>query len=323
MKKILAILLILILTPTAEAAQVRYNNNPVQLKTTNINGLHYASKNEFNSLLSVGNSVYKQDSVEPIRQLATQNNLFVQWEGKTDTILLNQKHPEVTEKIIGYSTMGQPIKATMITPPYYTETILITFAVHGFEDSWYRDGQVLVKTGEEVIKYFTENPDKINITKLAVIPCVNPDGTYYGNSNAGFGRCNSEGIDINRDFDHYFVASRGSRYRSGEQPFSSVEAQALRDFVLQEKPTIVIDIHGWEGCLFGNKELSEPFIKHFAVPFIDTENKPTPMQNYFTGWASKQAKVLLVEYPDPGNEKNFHDWKYIDNTITAIENTIQ
>lgn len=137
--------------------------------------------------------------------------------------------------------------------------MLLTFALHGFEGAWDKDGAALVQIGNDVIRAFSSHPQALRNTRLIIVPCVNPDGIQEGQTDNGFGRCNAQGIDINRDFDYQWEYSSNSRYRTGNTPFTTPEAQILRDLVLKEKPDIIIDFHGWLNCTYGDAELSDYF----------------------------------------------------------------
>ena len=56
----------------------------------------------------------------------------------------------------------------------------MNFAIHGFEDAFDYDGQLLVKIAENIISYYEANYDKLGSYELYIIKCSNPDGTYEG-----------------------------------------------------------------------------------------------------------------------------------------------
>ena len=224
-------------------------------------------------------------------------------------------------KIIGYSYLGTTIKSCEITPQHYNKTMLLTFAVHGFEDGWDKDGAALVQIGTDVIKEFSGDPQTLKETRLIVITCVNPDGIESGRSSNGFGRCNAQGIDINRDFDYYWKYCSEGKYRTGNAPFSTPEAKILRDVVLKAKPDIIIDFHGWLTCTYGDAAIADGFDRAFGIQ----RKKPNAIDNtymaqFFTGWASQYARTVLVEYPDPQTYQNMLNSEYSQKTINVIKN---
>ncbi len=199
--------------------------------------------------------------------------------------------------VIGKSYLGAPIEAVRIQPEQFSKTILIVFAVHGFEDDFDRDGQILVEVAENLIQYFSLHRAQLHNTRLIIVPCANPDGTYKGETKDGFGRCNAQGIDINRDFDWHWIANDSLRHRTSEKPFATPEARALRDLVLKEKPDIVLDIHGWLDCTYGDNEVARHFNDVFGFKTNPPRDPEKPMRGYFAGWSSQHARSVLVEYP--------------------------
>lgn len=245
---------------------------------------------------------------------------FVLPEKSTPTEERPEPRSAVAYQIIGTSHLGAEIKSCTITPPNYNKTMLLTFAMHGYEGSWDKDGTALLQIAEDIIDEFARNPQDLKQTRLIIIPCVNPDGLTVGQSSNGFGRCNAQGIDINRDFDYYWKYSSTSMYRTGATPFATPEAKVLRDVVLKEQPDIVIDFHGWLNCSFGDVALTH----HFDQAFGTKRQKPdtfdnTYMSQFFTGWASQYARSALLEYPDPRTMQNMIDLKYSPKTIDFLK----
>ncbi|HPT65740.1 MAG TPA: M14 family zinc carboxypeptidase [Candidatus Woesebacteria bacterium] len=195
----------------------------------------------------------------------------------------------------GKSELGRPLEVMLIKPTKEVKkTVLLTFEIHGFEGSYPRDGQVLVDLGNELVKYFSQNPDKLGNTALYVVPSANPDGLIDGNTDNGFGRCQASGIDINRDFDYRWKKETSSLYKT-LSPFSSPESRALRDLVVDIKPNDVIDFHGWFSTSYGNTELCEIF-NRLGVRRSNCLGTP----GYWTSYAKKYCeRVALIELRDP------------------------
>jgi len=222
--------------------------------------------------------------------------------------------------VIGNSSRGNIIHNVIITPKNYDRTMLITFAVHGFDGAWDKDGASLVQIANNIIREFSTYPEELQTTRLVVVPCVNPDGIWYGQSENGIGRCNGQGIDINRDFDYYWQYSSDSKYHTGSAPFSTPEARILRDLVLKEKPDIILDFHGWSNCTYGDVELSNYFNKKFNMNNLNPKSQDKIyLPQHFVGWGSQYGRAVLVEYPNPANPRNLIELQYSSKTINAIK----
>ena len=204
--------------------------------------------------------------------------------------------PNVTEVVYGKSEMGRDLVCTIIEPEQFDRTILVNFAIHGFEDDYDHDGQELVDTANLVIDHF-RNADDLHGCRLLIVSCANPDGLIDGTTNNGFGRCNANGVDLNRDFDAAHVVMTNSRNYT-QYPFSASESRALRDLVNKYNPVIVLDCHGWLDYTIGDSELAKVFYEEMGlthhVSFSDNAH------GYFSYWAHNQgALALLVEFTSP------------------------
>ena len=151
-----------------------------------------------------------------------------------DPVEPEECRPSVTEIVYGQSEMGRDLVCTIIEPEHYDRTILANFAIHGFEDNYDHDGQELVDTAELVIDHFRDAED-MHSCRLMIVSCANPDGLINGTTNNGFGRCNANGVDLNRDFDAAHVSMNNARNYT-PYPFSASESRALRDLVNTYQP---------------------------------------------------------------------------------------
>ena len=196
----------------------------------------------------------------------------------------------------GTSELGRDLVAWVIYPANYTRTILLNFEIHGWEDSYAADGQILVNLGNALVEYYAQS-ESMNGCRLIIIPSCNPDGLTEGTTNNGFGRCNAQGVDLNRDFDVAYQSYSSARNYT-PYAFSAKESSALRDLVLASNPEIAIDFHGWENCTIGDSEVAEVFSLYAGLNH-KTEFT-TNAHGYFAYWAESQgAKGLLVEFTSP------------------------
>lgn len=232
-----------------------------------------------------------------------------------DVISTNTSEKKVTSTSFRYgkSTKERDLVCWSIWQGEYDRTILLNFEIHGWEDEYAKDGQLLVDLGNYLVDYFSKQTDLHNC-RLLIIPSCNPDGLAEGTTNNGFGRCNAEGIDLNRDFDADHVAYTSVRNYT-TAPFSAVETQAMRDLVLASKPDVVIDFHGWENCTIGSGELAEVFSTNVGINH--KKELTSNAHGYFSYWAQKQgAEALLVEFKNSASLVN-------ENVATSIEAIIE
>lgn len=228
--------------------------------------------------------------------------------------------PAFSEFIYGKSGSGRDLICYKIEPVLNDKElahnkVLLSFELHGFEDSYSRDGKILVSIGNYIVDYFSKNKDKLYGTTLYVITMANPDGLIAGTTNNGKGRCQTSlGIDLNRDFDYRFKHFTSSRYHTLNKPFASPESRTLRDLVLEIEPDIVIDFHGWLNMTIGDKNLAKVFHDKLSLNRTCGFSSSTP--GYFSAWASTVCKkVLMVEYPGDCAKKPD---KYKTQTINAL-----
>ena len=213
----------------------------------------------------------------------------------------------------GKSQLDRELVCWCIEPKEYERTILLNFAIHGWEDEYPADGALLEKLGNQLVENYAACTD-MKKCRLLIIPSSNPDGLQEGITNNGFGRCNALGIDLNRDFDASHVTTSSERNYT-EYPFSAVESRALRDLVLASNPNIVIDFHGWLNYTLGSSDLAEVFSIHTGLNH--KRELTTDAHGYFSYWAQLQgAEAMLVEFKDSNSIVTEDVISVIDKLIT-------
>ncbi len=238
----------------------------------------------------------------------------------------------------GQSGTNSPLLAYKFSNQNPSRKILCVFGIHGFEDAFYKDGQALVDTANGVVDYFKNHSSSLDRYELIIVPSANPDGLQQGWICNGPGRCQiSQGIDMNMDFDYNFRPRTNTRNKTGEKPFTSPEAAALRDLVLSEKPDIILDFQGWINCAAGDQEIADVFCKHLGLTYEETDQ--AIYDGFFSGWAAKYARAVLVEYPSPFTghgsfdgksdakydyaSQGFSEFKFTEKTIQAIQEMVK
>ncbi|MBR6772945.1 MAG: hypothetical protein IKM29_06125 [Clostridia bacterium] len=135
--------------------------------------------------------------------------------------------------------------------------LLMTFAIHGWEDSFDRDGRAHVYTAYRLMNSVPDW-DAGNWT-IYVVPLANPDGLLDGSGNYGPGRCTTMmfdkdgnlvegGIDMNRSFPSYWYRFYSGRNRNGAAPLACPESEALCRLMEDcrgDGKNVYIDVHGW------------------------------------------------------------------------------
>ncbi len=209
------------------------------------------------------------------------------------------------------------------------------FSVHGFEDSWYRDGAELTYIAnqfrDELINKQANYKDILNNWTIYIIPCANSDGQYYGWDNNGSGRTTlysaapgNRGIDMNRCWSVSFSRRTSNREYNGTEPFQAYEARYLRDFMISRRAalgrTVVVDLHGWLNETIGDNGLGTFYRNQYGMgTHISTYGG-----GYLINWARTlpNTRSVLVELPHVSNHNqvvnNDFAGKYIRATVNML-----
>lgn len=204
-----------------------------------------------------------------------------------------------SEKLVyGQSVQGRDLVCWRIGSAETNKSVLMVFAVHGFEDEYAADGWLLRQIAEETVELYSREPERLRGYTLYVIPCANPDGLEAGISNQGFGRCNADGYDINRDFSVDFVANQKKNTgKTGPEPFATPEARAIRDLTEQIRPTYGIDVHGYTNLVYCGKsqEMAETFASFFGSKVARWKSG-----GMLCAWLNEETEAaVLVELRSP------------------------
>ena len=210
--------------------------------------------------------------------------------------------------------------------------LFTTFSVHGFEDSYNKDGSELTYIADEFFKYLKNNMSAklINEWTIYILPVVNPDGQYDGWTHNGPGRTTvyswapeHKGIDINRCFPVGYTKTSSDRNYNGTEPLQAYEAQSLRDFILSNKgdTNIILDVHGWLNETIGDNELGKYYRNEMGI----NKHIGTYGNGYLIQWARTipNTKSLLLELPEVNSHEELVkmklDQKFINATMKILE----
>ena len=223
-----------------------------------------------------------------------------------------------------------------------------TFAIHGYEDKWDKDGYELIEIANNFYNKLLANKDYDLAEKwtIYIFPGVNQDGLQEGSTNNGPGRTTlysqapqNKGIDLNRcwQIGSTYEKFTSDRNYNGDTGFQAYEAQALRDFMLKNKSkdgqTILVDLHGWTQQLIGDENICSYYEQQFP------ENNKRSVGRYGSGYMiswgrtylgsqGRPAKTALIELPRDGVknhqsviDKDFSN-RYINATMEMLKKII-
>jgi hypothetical protein len=200
---------------------------------------------------------------------------------------------ELPVTVIGFSQGGLPLVVHHVGSG--SRPVLVLGGQHGGPEA---------NTTELAIglrDYFAERPTEVPARlRLDLLTVANPDGAASGS------RQFLSGVDPNRNWGgpdwRSDTADSNGVFRpglGGTQPFSEQETQALRDWIVNDRPALVINFHSQGGFMYGPREgpgaeLAELFAASTGYYF------PTPSGPRLLGYsASGSMNVWLREQGVP------------------------
>ena len=228
--------------------------------------------------------------------------------------------PQTESFVFGQSALGRDLVCVRIGPEDAEDRFLLVFGVHGYEDRFIRDGALLKETAERLIALLASDPAFPAGCSVYIVPCANPDGLYDGTSNVSFGRLNAEGLDINRDFPEGWVRRASAANRTGDAPFASCEARALRDLVFRLSPRWAADVHGYVNRVkyASNRAMAAYFASGDALGMSFEKWQSGGM---LCAWLDTLTDgALLIELPNPLKNGNVNVLKegYADDMASRL-----
>ena len=149
---------------------------------------------------------------------------------------------------IGYSQGGRPLVVHRLGVGF--SRVLVLGGQHGGPES------NTIELAGDLLTYLGSRPEQVPAgVGLDIIVVANPDGAETGS------RKFLSGVDPNRnwgtaDWRAGAWDSNGIFYPSlgGPKPFSEPETRALRDWVLERRPALVVNYHSVGGFMFGGRD---------------------------------------------------------------------
>ena len=207
--------------------------------------------------------------------------------------------------------------------------LILNFSIHGFEDSYSRDGGELTYLANEFYSYLKKymSDNLIENWTVYILPNSNPDGQYNGWTNNGPGRTTlyswaggHKGIDMNRCFPIGYTRAYSERNYNGTEPMQAFEAQHLRDFILNHtgEKNIIIDVHGWLNETIGDNEIGSFFRSQFGI----NKHIATYGNGYLIQWARTipDTRSMLLELPEVKSHNELINKNYVNKFNRAVIN---
>jgi protein MpaA len=187
--------------------------------------------------------------------------------------------PQVTTFSIGTSVKGRPITVVRRAFPGASKKVVVIGSIHGDERAGLRVVRDLL--GRRL-------PDNVD---LYLLRTANPDGV------AADRRTNADHVDLNRNFPYRWRSiNKGTNQWSGPAALSEPESQALRTFVGQIDPALIVVFHQ---PLFGvgAQDSTMPVVRALA------KGMGLPVRNFhctgacygsFTSWVNNRTGSVAV-----------------------------
>ncbi len=218
--------------------------------------------------------------------------------------------PNVTRTVFGTSGSGRELCAYSVGTG--AKKMVLTFAIHAFEDHWTKDGYELVLVAEMLLKRLSADVATLNSRgwTVIVVPYGNPDGFLEGYTNNGPGRTTTKrysggtlvtgGVDLNRCFETGFKPLYNARNYTGDEPLLCKEARALKSLLVTHSSAstkVCIDVHGWFQQIITPGNSTTPY-KSFRKFFPNNSYAGLGGLGYLTGYAKAIGyNACLFEFP--------------------------
>lgn len=246
---------------------------------------------------------------------------------------------KIAAQVFTYGTSGAGRMLTGYKLGNGPKALVLTFAIHGWEDNWARDGQTLVNTAHALVRALEtklkKDPTALGGWTVYVLPSCNPDGLAEGTSCDGPGRRTvwsydasgkliRKGIDLNRSFPSGFKVYTDDRNFNGSAPLAAPEAKALDGFLRQvadkHATRYFVDVHGWYNQIIADE--SETLLRSaFWSQFPSLAPEKLGGRGYLFVYAARSLgyHAALFEFPHVSSPGEFAARGYEQKFINAIE----
>lgn len=243
----------------------------------------------------------------------------------SDTPYLERNPVDAIPLIYGSSVQGEPLLAWKLGNGH--NTLVLVFGLHGWEDAFPADGTILEDVATDLLTLLRDGGGGIleETWTVYIIPVANPDGLHSGNSCQGFGRCNAQGIDLNRSFPYDFTPVAEPRNYNGTAPLQAPEAQALAELLKSVQGrgrNCLVDIHGWYQQILTTEEkqesrLYQTLCRYFPQCGWGSLEKG---RGYLSAWAGYclDYEAVLFEFPGITDAAAFEAAEYSRTFSSAI-----
>lgn len=195
---------------------------------------------------------------------------FFVWRGGRSVAPTPSVTIEATSTSPKYELVGKSVEGRKIEAYTYGQGQTKLLFVGGIHGGYEWNSVVLAY---DFLDYLDAAPSGTIPANLAVmvIPSANPDGVFKVTGKEGrfaagdvsksqtvleAGRLNADKVDLNRNFDCKWQAKGTWKSRpvsGGTKAFSEPEAAALRDFILAEKPAMVLFWHSQANAVYASQ----------------------------------------------------------------------
>ncbi len=232
--------------------------------------------------------------------------------------------PEGIEQIV----LGETVEGREVSAFHFGRNgkvkILFLAGIHGNEVG-------TVKLMHRLVDFLRGNFRFLGV-EIFVIPCLNLDGLARAIEQPAYfkageiGRFNSNGVDLNRNFDtpsfrsenYWYFGDKNVRVNCGEKVFCEPESRMLADFVKEKSVNVLYSFHNRGREVYGSadrlaQDLVKDFVKWSGYRYVGEEEEVGKGQ---TGTLKEWCEVSGVSYVEVECRSRWaSDWEHLKPAI--------